>query len=488
MASPACVLLAFLLCLVSSSVVAQATPGVGRIRTHTNGSVLITSPVNGSVLLNGNNPLDEIAALKIENAVLRESLKGVRSVVAGLGIKQWTRQFGTNGTDSHSFGNGASTDSADNVYVVGQTTGAMDGNNKGLADMFVAKLDRSGVIQWMRQIGSNATETGRGCATDSGDNVYAAGHTEGGVDGNQNVGLADIFLVKFDSSGIKQWTRQVGSTNTDIANAVATDSADNVYVTGYTKGGLDGNVNVGSLDMFLTKYDSSGVRQWTRQLGSSGDEVGLGVATDSAGYVYVTGRTTGGLDGNSHAGQDDMFVAKYNSLGVKQWTRQLGTTELDYGLGAATDSDNSVYVAGYTKGGIDGHSNAGSAGTEDMFVTKYDSAGLKQWTQQHGTSANDIGKGVATDRNNNVFVAGYTQGGFDGYVIAGSFDVFWTKYNSFGVEQWTRQLGSSGDDYATSVATDSEGSVFVTGSTSDVLDGNTNAGSADMIVIKFGLP
>ena len=84
------------------------------------------------------------------------------------------------------------------------------------------------------------------------------------------------------------------------------------------QGGLDGNTNAGSADLFVVKYNSSGTKQWTKQLGSSSRDYDYGVATDSSGNVYVTGNTAGGLDGNTNAGNADIFVVKYNS----SWTKQ----------------------------------------------------------------------------------------------------------------------------------------------------------------------
>ena len=96
-------------------------------------------------------------------------------------------------------------------------------------------------------------------------------------------------------------------------------------MTGKTGGGLDGNTSSGLTDIFLVKYNSSGTKQWTKQLGTSDYDWGNGVSTDSSGNVYVTGKTEGGLDGNTSSGLTDIFLVKYNSSGTKQWTKQLGT-------------------------------------------------------------------------------------------------------------------------------------------------------------------
>ena len=114
-------------------------------------------------------------------------------------------------------------------------------------------------------------------------------------------------------------TRQLARSSNDYAYGVATDLSGNVYVAGGTNGGLDGNTNAGSNDLFVVKYNSGGTKQWTKQLGGSAREYAYGVATDSSGNVYMTGFIiNGGLDGNTSAGYYDLFVVKYNSSGTKQ--------------------------------------------------------------------------------------------------------------------------------------------------------------------------
>ena len=68
-------------------------------------------------------------------------------------------------------------------------------------------------------------------------------------------------MVKYNSTGTKQWTQQLGSSSDDYGFGVTVDSSDNIYVTGYTEGGLDGNTNAGGKDVFLVKYNSDGVKQ-----------------------------------------------------------------------------------------------------------------------------------------------------------------------------------------------------------------------------------
>jgi hypothetical protein len=209
---------------------------------------------------------------------------------------------------------------------------------------------------------------GYGVATDGSGNVYVTGYTGCGLDGNTNAGDGDIFLTKYDTNGNKLWTRQLGTANVDVGYGVATDGSGNIYVNGSTYSGLDGNTNAGYDDIFLTKYDTNGNKLWTRQLGTVYDDVGYGVVTDGSGNIYITGCTYSGLDGNTNAGDGDIFLTKYDTNGNKIWTRQLGTADYDGGYGVVTDGSGNIYVTGITYGGLDGNTNAGGG---DIFLIKY---------------------------------------------------------------------------------------------------------------------
>ena len=371
--------------------------------------------------------------LAVTSAVMLASCGG-----GGGGVPPWigTKQMGVAGGDT--FGDSVATDANGNVYVAGSTRGGLDGNTlTGTKDFFVTKYNSSGVKQYTRQLGAAGQDTsGYSVATDASGNVYVAGDTLGGLDGNTLTGTYDFFVTKYDSSGVKQYTRQMGVAGRNTSGySVATDASGNVYVAGETTGSLDGNTLTGTWDFFVTKYNSSGVKQYTRQMGVAGKNTsGWSVATDGSGNVYVAGSTDGGLDGNTLTGTYDFFVTKYDSSGVKQYTRQLGVAgQFTSGWSVATDASGNVYVAGYTNGGLDGNT---LIGTRDFFVTKYDSSGVKQYTRQLGVAGQDTdGYYVATDANGNVYVAGETAGGLDGNTLTGYTDSFVTKYNSSGVKQ-----------------------------------------------------
>jgi hypothetical protein len=322
--------------------------------------------------------------------------------------------------------------------VAGYTRGGLGGNQlTGYLDFFVTKYDSAGIKQYTRQLGVAATNTnGASVATDANGNVYVAGQTDGGLDGNMLTGTKDFFVTKYDGAGVRQFTRQLGvAAAVTRGHAVATDANGNVYVAGETNGGLDGNQLTGIRDFFFTKYDSTGAKQYTRQLGvAAATTVGLSIATDANRNVYVAGSTTGVMDGNTLPGSQGFFVTKYDSAGVKQFTRQLGVAVgYTYGESVATDANGNIYVAGSTHGGLDGNQ---LTGIRDFYVTKYDSTGVKQFTRQLGVAAaSTTGRATATDVNGNVYVVGFTNGGLDGNTLTGNRDFFVTKYDSTGNKQ-----------------------------------------------------
>lgn len=393
------------------------------------------------------------------------------------GMSPWTRQLGT---AVHDFAFGIAIHGT-NLYVSGRSDGDFDGNtNAGTTDVIVLNYDAKGAKVWARQLGTAGQEDVGHVAKDANGNAYVAGWTQGDLDGSNSGGI-DIFVAKYDPSGTRQWIRQLGNASSNLTAAVACDQTSNVFVVGTTGAGLDGQPFAGMTDAYVVKYNTNGVKQWTRQLGTTAFDGGTGVATDSAGNVYVGGYTDGGLDGNTSAGLADLFVTKYDPNGVKQWTRQLGSTAYDGASTLTVDPSGNIYVLGGTQGNFDGNTSAGSL---DAIVVKYDSGGVKRWSRQFGSASDDSLRGAAADQSD-VYIVGETTGGIDGNVNAGDYDAFVIKYDVNGVKQWTRQFGTNKRDDGYGVAISASGGIFVVGDTQGALDGNANVGLYDLFILQY---
>ena len=243
---------------------------------------------------------------------------------AGAALSYWLATLG--GADREE-GFSITTDSLGNSYELGITnsTGA------GGYDFLLAKYDQDGIVQWQRVIGGAGGENGYGVAVDSSDNVYAAGYTT-----SAGAGGADFLIAKYNSSGTIQWQRVLGGAGNDSGQSVAIDSADNVYVLGFTL-----SAGAGSLDFLLAKYNSSGTIQWQRVLGTAGSyENGRSVAVDLLDNVYVFG-VTGGIG----EGGDEYLQAKLPNDGSLTGTYALDGVDVVYAASSLTAATSTLTAA-----------------------------------------------------------------------------------------------------------------------------------------------
>ncbi|XXF78814.1 SBBP repeat-containing protein [Myxococcaceae bacterium GXIMD 01537] len=349
------------------------------------------------------------------------------------GNSLWSVQMGGTQSDTQGEGVAASRVSA-HVFMAGLTGEPLDGVAMvGNSDAFLKKYSSNGVRQWTRLLGAPGDVTrGFGVGVDAADNAFIVGSTTGHMDGNTRVGSTDAFVTKYDASGNKLWTRTQGAVGeTAEAKRAAADGAGNVYVGGETWGGLDGNTQAGNVDLFITKYSAAGVKQWTRQLGAANAYTTVsGVALDAAGSVYVTGYCSRGLDGNPGGTDPQMYLAKYDASGVKQWVRQLGYPHSSWGGGIVINASG-IYVGGSGVGDLTDPST--SNGGVHSFIAKYDaSGGLTYLLQQApsklaGADAYSSANGLGLDASGNAYLAGETEGSLGGVAAQGLSDGYVMK-------------------------------------------------------------
>ena len=277
-------------------------------------------------------------------------------------------------------------------------------------------------------------------------------------------------------------TQTFGHALTVGGDSVAVDAAGNVYVGGGMNLGaaFPGQVTAGGEDAYVRKYDSAGNIQWTRQFGGPGNEWLSGLYADAAG-VFVAGTTWGaGLPGQPFAGAADAYVQVFDSGVNERWSRGFGTPAEDLANHVLADATG-VYVTGTTWGTLPGQTTAGA---NDIFVRKYDPNGNELWTYQFGGGGSDYGQGLTQDASG-VYVSGTTTGALSGETNKGGFfDGFVRKYTRDGVELWTRQPGTSAEDRGFRSAADGT-NVYLVGWTRGAFPGYTNQGQVDPFVVAF---
>ena len=388
------------------------------------------------------------------------------------------------------------TDAAGNAYVSGSYQGVVDfGTNRLTAlshsDMFLAKYDSDGALQWARQGSATYTyftnltaNAGYGVAVDAQGNSYVAGSFAGtnfphGTYAIDSHGDADVFLVKYNANGMlnSTWSRRAGGTGWDAAQALAIDRDGNLYLTGqFSSPEADfGTKTIGTAngpDIFVAKYAPDGTCLWVKAAGGTGSDIGYGIAVDDAGNVYVTGyyQATAHFDARvlTAVGGVDVFLAMYDSAGNCDWVRSAGGAANECAFGLTLIEPDRVCLSGYFQGaatfGATVLPSPGASRT-DWFVAEYDRQGNPRWAKAAG-GTNAYGRALATDGAGHLYAAGILGGNaqFGGHPLAspGPLDLALAMYDASGNVLWNR-VGGNTNEYANALACDSAGNLLVAG-------------------------
>ncbi len=336
-----------------------------------------------------------------------------------------------------------------------------------------------------------------GLALDTNDNCYVTGYFDdtndfGGVAlTNQSVGGSDVFLAKYNSTGALQWVQQAGASvgNVNYGRGAGVDTNGNIYVTGGYQGPAKfGGVNLAATSgeqFFLAKYNSAGTVQWVQSsTGGNGDNNGIGLAVDNAGNSYAlavmdysgTSITFGTKTVTDvKGGTTFAILVKYNNAGAAQWAQLFDTSQETYATKLAVDAAGNVYVRGtfYSDMTIESSSLTVSAGsTQNAFIAKFNNSGTLIWVQQ--PQGGNVGEGgVAVDPAGNVFVSGYFNTDLDfggGITLTNGAnnnalfgDAFLAKYNSAGAIQWAQSAGGANGGFYWDLALDAHTNIYAAG-------------------------
>lgn len=253
--------------------------------------------------------------------------------------------------------------------------------------------------------------------------------------------------------------------------------------------------------------------KWVKSISSTGlgNDKGYSIAVDDSGFVYVTGSFGGGIapaDFNPFgtpvpligSGASNCFLAKYNANGDCVWAKVLdayNSSSGSLGKSIAIDTAGNVYIAGAFFGTVDFNTSSqisyvSSSGDVDGFVAKYDSNGNFKWVRSEGGLSFDIANSVALDITGNVYVAGVFKssnfesqgGGGVQFSAMGNFeDMFFAKYDSAGVFQWSNPIGDAGRDIASTITIDKSGNAYLTGSFQGSVDFDPGPGTTTQIAL-----
>jgi uncharacterized delta-60 repeat protein len=345
------------------------------------------------------------------------------------GEEQWIARYGKAERDDAPAA--LKVDRAGNVYVTGDSHGG-----SSAYDMLTIKYNPSGKLVWSKRLNNpeNNSDYANDITVDKAGNVYVTGASE--FDATEH----DIVTVKYSSSGKLKWAKRlVGpavfpNRRDDFGRRIETDSAGNIYVTGWS--------DASSADIVTIKFSGSGQVLWDRRYDGPDhmtDEPS-GLAVGPGGIAYVVGSSNGSSSQN-------IVLIKYSASGEQQWAQRYelrGGEANDIFL----DKSGNVYVTG--SGNFSGNSK---------FVTlKYDPTGARKWVALYSTVDGSAAYSIDGDESGNVYVTG------SGETKAVSYEIVTIKYDAQGKKKWAAiYSGPTKWDRGRAVALDPSGAVIVAG-------------------------
>lgn len=327
-------------------------------------------------------------------------------------------------------------DSSNNLYVIGRIDASQ--YSASYDSIVLIKYDSNGNLIWQKELGYG-NRVASSISIDSSNNIYYTWYYN-------SSGFLLPILSKLNTDGQIQWTRRIDDTVNNTYNilfdSVVSDSS-GVYVSGYTFGSSFTNEQI-----FIAKYNTNGVIQWQRRLGSSSANLlPYHMAIDSFSNLYISSLTDNG--GSTH----QAFIAKYNSSGTIQWQRRFSFSSVDViAQSIAVDSSGNSYSLCSRNDGL----------SYNISILKLNSAGSIVWQRLLSGDDLRLGYGITLNKSNTAvyITCGSLAGSFPPRGIS-----YICKYNTNGVIQWQRKLGTDG------VGDDSRevGRAIVTNSSNDIL-------------------
>jgi PKD repeat protein len=435
---------------------------------------------------------------------------------ADSGELTWVRGFGGSLYDES---RSIAVDGGGNIVVAGRFKGSGDFGGGLLAsaaylDVFVAKYSAAGQHLWSQRFGGVGDDIATAVAIDRGGNILMAGSFAGTVDFGggplTSAGESDIFVAKYSPAGVHLWSRRFGGAGLDMADAVAVDAGDNLFVTGRIVYGADfggGLLTTGwraSSNAFLAKLSPIGAHRWSTVFRGNADGGGSGLAVDPVGDVFVTGFFNGIADfgggplSNVDPWYPDIFLVKLSGgTGAHQWSQRFGGSHEDRGIAVAVDARGYVVLAAVvTERGVDfGGGSLPSALRMDIALAKFSPAGTHVWSKLIGGVQSDAPRAVAINARGEIIVVGYFMEtvavGADVLVSqARTVDIFTAAFSAVGAPLWAEGIGGGSWEEAADVAIGPTGAMLVSGYFRGTVDFGvralTSRGSADAFVFSVG--
>jgi len=378
-------------------------------------------------------------------------------------VKVWDKRFGGNNSDIYK----AVGQTGDNGYILAGWSDSEIGGDKsqphwGMSDFWMVKTDSIGNKQWDKRFGGTEMEWLYAIQQTSDGGYILGGLSRSGISGDKSEpcwGDMDYYVVKTDSNGIKQWDKRFGGTQTDWLLCLK-ETADKGYILGgYSSSPSGGNKSqdtIGATDYWIVKIDSLGNKLWDKTYGGTGGDELISLDLTSDGGYLLGGRSNSGVSGDKSQANwgsnntNDYWIIKIDSTGIKQWDKTFGGTDYDELRQLYQTTDHGFILAGWSLSGVSGDKTQQSQGASDYWLIKTDSSGNKVWDKGFGGSGFDDGQlKVAQTYDHGYLIAGLSNSPISGDKTEsnlGQYQTWLVKTDSAGMMLWDKTIFTTGGD------------------------------------------
>jgi hypothetical protein len=346
---------------------------------------------------------------------------------------------------------------SDGAFVAAGTSYSSNGDitqNKGRADFLMAKFDASGGLLWQRTFGGTNLDSGSGVVETTDGGYLFAGVTSsinGDVAGNHGAdSTSDFWCIKLDKNGNLLWKKTYGGSGREFADSIIKTNDGGFVISGTTTSN-DGDVSgihlpVNTEDIWILKIDANGNKVWQKCLGGSKGEARSSIiSTTDGGYLLSAITLSSDGDVTINKGASDIWVVKLNSFGNIIWQKTFGGSGYDRSRGIINTSDGGFAVASDTES-ADGDVTL-NHGKNDIWILKFNSAGTLMWQKSYGGSGDDGASKIIQNADGSYIVAGGAttpDGDVTGTHEPISYGDIWIlKIDVNGNKVWQRCLGGS---------------------------------------------
>jgi hypothetical protein len=363
----------------------------------------------------------------------------------------------------------------------------------GDGDYWLLATDSNGILKWENSFGGTSPETLYSIEASADSGYILCGYTYS-IDGDitYNHGNADIWIVKVDSTGVLQWQKTYGGSEFDDGRALKQTSDGGYIIVGSTKS-VDGDItfNHGYIDAYVIKINSIGEIEWQKTYGGSLDDRARSIElTTDGGYIIGGFSESDDYDVAENKGDQDYWLFKIDASGNLLWENTFGGSDSDFGRSVINAVDGGYLLSGYACSS-DFDITDFKGGYSDYWVVKTDSSGTLEWQKTFGGSATDQPYFIKTYKDTTYLIGG-SSGSDDGdlpfhYGVYYSMDMWIVNIDTIGTIIWSMVLGGTGSDGTASVVEWSEEEIYIIGGTTSI-DGDVTSpiGGGDVWLLKLG--